>query len=564
MSYDNFELAIYCTVHYLESINDISQLAQDFKQFEKHLKCSKVYLETFRADLQIGREKMVKIKEFFKNKGIKVSGGITTVAQKGLSGFAAFCYTNSKNREKLRDIVRFTAELFDEIILDDFFFTNCKCQSCIQAKGDKTWSEFRTQLLKEVSCELVDAAKEVNPDVRLIIKYPNWYDHYQNTGYNLKDQPQIFDMIYTGTETRDPRYTQQHIQGYLSYFLMRYMENASKGRNGGGWFDNLDCLHNLGYYMEQIYLTLFSKAREVTLFSMGSLKDSVYVPMAGYGLEKIDEFLGELGDPVGVACYKPYHSSGEDNLYDYLGMLGIPFEPVAEFPQDSDVVFLSASAAHDSNIVDKIKSMLLRGKTVFMTSGLLAELQDRGFEDVALIKRTDRKAVVDLFACDTKSCAFRVYSRATKKVLLSQLEYSTNDSWPVIVAIDENNNFPVLLETQYGRGLLYVLNIPDNYSDLYHYPREVLLTVRQLLMENIFVKLDCESRVGLFVYNNDAFVVESFLPYNTDVNIIINGPHVGLLNIISGKKVKGNTVGDKTIFTVNIEPTAYCVYKCIK
>lgn len=122
-----------------------------------------------------------------------------------------------------------------------FFFTNCRCKACIEAKCGLSWAEYRTELMKEVSIDyVIRPAKEVNPNVNLIIKYPNWYEHYQETGYNLKDEPSLFDMIYTGTETRDSMYTQQHLPRYLSYFIMRYMENVKPGKNGGGWFDHIN------------------------------------------------------------------------------------------------------------------------------------------------------------------------------------------------------------------------------------------------------------------------------------------------------------------------------------
>jgi hypothetical protein len=43
----------------------------------------------------------------------------------------------------------------------------------------------------------------VNPKVKVVVKFPNWYEHFQGLGFNLKDEPKIFDGIYTGTETRD-------------------------------------------------------------------------------------------------------------------------------------------------------------------------------------------------------------------------------------------------------------------------------------------------------------------------------------------------------------------------
>src|SRR5437762_9879379 len=50
--------------------------------------------------------------------------------------------------------------------------------------------------------------------VKVIIKYPNWYEHFQGLGYDLDKQSKMFDGIYTGTETRDPVITDQHLQQY--------------------------------------------------------------------------------------------------------------------------------------------------------------------------------------------------------------------------------------------------------------------------------------------------------------------------------------------------------------
>jgi hypothetical protein len=36
--------------------------------------------------------------------------------------------------------------------------------------------------------------------------------------------------------------------------------------------------------------------------------------VAGYTFEKVDKFLGQLGNQIGIKSYKPYHSLGEDFL----------------------------------------------------------------------------------------------------------------------------------------------------------------------------------------------------------------------------------------------------------
>ena len=113
-------------------------------------------------------------------------------------------------------------------------------------------------------------ARAVNPNVKVTIKYPNWYDHFQNLGFNLETQPKYFDRIYTGTETRDPVYSNQHLQQYHGYSIFRYFENIKPGGNGGGWVDS-GGLRHLDRYAEQLWLTLFAKAPEITLFDIRQL-----------------------------------------------------------------------------------------------------------------------------------------------------------------------------------------------------------------------------------------------------------------------------------------------------
>ncbi len=84
---------------------------------------------------------------------------------------------------------------------------------------------------------IVDPAKAVNPKVKAVVKYPDWYEHFQGLGFNLEKEPKIFDGIYTGTETRDAVMSAQHLQPYLGYNIIHYYENIAPGRNGGDWVD---------------------------------------------------------------------------------------------------------------------------------------------------------------------------------------------------------------------------------------------------------------------------------------------------------------------------------------
>jgi len=184
----------------------------------------------------VDQETLDQAKKFFIGKGVKVSGGITaTINERNM--FETYCYSDPVLRQKLKEVVEFTARNFDEIILDDFFFTDCKSDSEIQAKGDRSWTAYRLALMDEAGRNLVvGPAKAVNPKVRVIIKYPNWYDHFQYLGFNLETEPKYFDKIYTGTETRDPVSGNQHLQQYHGYSVFRYFENLKGAATAAvGW-----------------------------------------------------------------------------------------------------------------------------------------------------------------------------------------------------------------------------------------------------------------------------------------------------------------------------------------
>lgn len=567
MNYNNFTTALYAPVGNLTAIKDLHEFEKKFSFIEKHVGIDKIYLETYRSGELIEREDMERLITFFQNKGMKVSGGITTTdrGQEHSYGFTSLCYTNQEHRDRLKAAIEMTASLFDEIILDDFYFTNCKCNSCIKAKGDKSWSEFRLQLMEDVSDNLVmKPAKRVNPKVNMILKFPNWYECFQETGYHLEYEPTVFDMIYTGTETRDPLYTQQHLPSYLSYFIMRYFENVKPGKNGGGWFDPFECRGNLNYYVEQANLTLFSKPKEVTLFCLSALMDkrwSIFTPLAGYALDEVDEFLGELGNPTGASCYIPYHSTGEEYLHNYVGMLGIPLEPYPEYPEGHSKIFLTQSAAKDPQIIDKIEKSLLNGGDVIITSGLVKALADKGLGQLANIRWSGNKAQVSRYGISRRGLNLDAVAVSDEAILLPWMNYSNNDVWPLAEGLVTDNNIPVLIAINYGKGHLFILTIPDDQGDLYHYPREVLNLIRKALKGDCPVSIDANAKIGLFTYDNDTFVVESFLPYPEDVKVVIDRQDAKLIDLVTGFEIEGLTSGDTTTFTVNLQQATYKAFR---
>ena len=562
--YDNFRVAIYCRAYEVEKMKDPQWLQSAWDDISKQLKVDKIYLETHRDLLIVDGGTIESAKKFFQDKGLKVGGGITYTIDE-MNNFETFCSTNPEQRQKVKEIAEHTARYFDEFILDDFFFTSCKCDLCIAAKGDKSWTDFRLELMKNAATDLViGPAKAVNPNVEVVIKYPNWHEHFQGLGFNLQDEPPLFDGIYTGTETRD-RSSDQHLQQYLGYSIFRYFEHLKPGNNRGGWVDTGGS-NPLDRYAEQLWLTAFAKAPEITLFDIrqmlmpvrketrsawqgsgnsfdfDAMMDSYpddngevkYSRAAGYSLELVDKVLGELGNPVGVKSYKPFHSHGEDFLQNYFGMIGIPMDIVPDFPENEPIVVLTETASFDPQIVSKIEDQLKNGNNVLVTSGFYKAMQGRGIENIAELNVSDRKASVKEF-----SAGWGPATTIEKEIIIPQITYYTNDSWEQVSAKDDTNGWPVLHAADYSKGKFYVLTIPDNFIDLYALPENALNLVRQITNAGMKVNLEGPGEVSLFMYDNNSFVVESFLDHEVSVNIVTDLKTKQLKEIPSNEVLKG-------------------------
>ncbi|MEJ0087893.1 MAG: hypothetical protein WDO72_19670 [Pseudomonadota bacterium] len=556
-AYDNFRVAIYCRAQEVQKMADPKWLADSWDAVSREVHVDRVYIETHRDRIVIDDATLEAVKKFFTARGVAVAGGITfTISEP--NRFETFSYSNPEHRKQVREIAEHTARHFDEFILDDFFFTSTKSDYDVAAlakmpKGKRSWTDYRLAIMEDAAKNLViGPAKRVNPKVKVIIKYPNWYDHFPALGFNLARGPQLFDGIYTGTETRDAVRSAQHLQPYLGYNIMRYFENIAPGRNGGGWVDTGGATY-YDRYAEQLWLTLFARAApEITLFDIRqmlypldakksaprqmqptsfSFKDVTkavkladgksfvpthYARVAGVSFESVDKVLGKLGKPVGIKSYKPYNALGEDFLQNYLGMAGIPIEMVPAFPADEAIVLLTAQAAADPKIVDFIEGQLKRGKNVVITSGLLKALRGRGIEGIAELEDSGRVALVSKFIVGRGDIV-----SSDKPLLIPQITYRTNDSWELVSAVDGDNGWPILHDADYLDGQLQVLTIPENFADLSNYPEPVLNAIRRTLGAALPVKLEAPGKVSLFVYDNGTFIVHNFRdePVNAQVSL---------------------------------------------
>jgi hypothetical protein len=604
--YTNFNVAIYIPVNIVRSFEDSGKLSNEWARVSSQVKVDKVYIEVQRDRNLASDELLEQVKKFFLDRGVHVAGGMA-LSDGGHGQFRSFCYTDPADRQFIKNAVKLAARHFDEIIQDDFFFVTTKYDSDIAAKGNRSWTQFRLDLMREAAENLVlKTARAVNPKVKCVIKFPNWYEHFQGLGYDLDKEPKLFDGIYTGTETRDPEITDQNLQQYESYQVFRYFENIAPGRNGGGWVDTYS-IRYLDRYAEQLWNTLFAKAPEITLFEWSAMLHPIaagnrtnweslatsfnYVRMmesfksgpagesgptmarvAGYSLEQVDAFLGKLGKPIGIASYKPYQSTGEDFLHNYLGMIGIPIDLHPSFPTNANLVLLTESAAFDPGVVAKIKAHLATGKSVVITSGLLHALQGRGIEDIVEARCTERKILTHEYLSSFGAGNSTVIEGSqTGDSLFPVVDFLTNDAWALVRALAAGKGYPLLFMDHYSKGVLYVWTMPDNFNDLYRLPPSVTSAVKDYVMKGFPVRLDGPGQVALFAYDNNTFIVESYLPSETDVKISVLDGFGKLRNLLTGEVLNAETqansghwrqgaVEQRSAFKVHLLPHSYSVF----
>ncbi len=359
---------------------------------------TKVYIEEFRDGYQAKREAILRIKDRFLAEGFAVAGCVTTTnVGKPSTGWKAVisCYTDLRTQEKVRAIFEYAASLFDEIMIDDFWFTDCSCQECDAARKSRTvrigsqsypvpgdsWSDYRSELMVQLSREYVlGAARKVNPRVRLIIKYPQWYDQFHQRGYDIVRETADFDRIWVGTETRDYRNKQWGgTAQYEAFFIMRWLGGVGAEKCGGGWYDWLGTTEKT--YVEQARQTILGGASESMLFCYGGLQRETGPRNVEVLRGHIPELLNVAAELksrklVGIAAYKPPNSDPgrEARVFDFVGMMGLPLVPCHEFPADARAVFLSLHALKDPDLVEKLSRFIQSGKPVLITDGLTERL----------------------------------------------------------------------------------------------------------------------------------------------------------------------------------------------
>jgi hypothetical protein len=389
----------------------------------RHNGVSRAYVESFRDGYRAPRERLVHARDRLRAAGLDVSGCITTTRlgkpSTGWKGIA--CLTDAANQKRLRAEFEYAAALFDEIMIDDFWFTDCTCPACDAARGAKTvkigaetfpvegdtWEDYRGELMLQLSRRnVLEAARKVNARVRVIIKYPLWYEDFHKRGYDVVRESAAFDRTWVGTEFRDYRDRQWGgTPAFHAYFLMRWLGGIGGEKCGGGWFDPYGTSPKT--YVEQARQTVLGGGRESLLFCYGSLvhgNGPANLAALRAAQPELLETAAQVGkrQPVGVAAYRPINTSPgrEAGVFDFVGMAGVPLVPCHEFPTEAPALFLSVHAQKDPELATKLAAFAATGRPVLITDGLARHLKrsvpDRASNVHVLPVKGEPKSLLEL------------------------------------------------------------------------------------------------------------------------------------------------------------------------
>ncbi len=597
--FHSFKVTVYIPVQVVQRMGrDPAWMRSSWQTISGKLHIDQVFIEDYRSGVSTDDATLSRVKQFFVSRGVAVAGGMAMLGAVRSPQFETLDYMLPRDRELASRMSALLARHFDTFVLDDLYFFNTKSDADIAAKGRQSWAQFRMRTMDEVSRDLIlKPAEAANPRVKVIIKFPNFYPSFQEMGFDLKNEPQIFPEIWTGDETRYAATTDQQLRPYESYEIFRYFENIAPGRNGGGWVDPI-AMQFLDRYSSQLWDTILAKAPAINLFEYTDLlrvadprnreawerlpttfdyldmarrccggapgtpgaSDPLLADVVEYSLRKADVAAGALGEPVGLATYRPYDSTGEDFLPETLGMVGVPIEMHPQWPQ-AKTVLLTQAAATDRNIVPEIERHLRGGDNVIITSGLLRAIQDRGFDQVTDMRVTRRVVPVTAYVEGFGFGGGTVLGRS-QPILLPLIHFYTNEEWAVLRGIDAQGGVPLLLMDRYGKGELYVLVVPEEMNDFYSLPAPVLNALRRYLTADLPVRLEGPSQVSLFEYDNGTFVVESYLDQPAAVRIVASFSHLANLTtgtVSDGEPVRPAAAGGRQPFgyELQIEPHSF-------
>jgi hypothetical protein len=509
--------SIYFTSSEIDRLLVSPAFFEETMEYFAPVRPQKIYLELSNHN-ESDIVKVKKVSDKFRLLGLKTSGAMVPTAPNG-----PMCYNNPEHLASLEKRAKALAQVFDEIILDDWLFTICTCEKCVAGRGKSSWADYRTKLLLEKSKKyIIEPAKEVRPGVKVIIKYPNWYEGHRENGYDVLRETQQFDGMVAGIETRTRATHDQHIPIYSGYIFQKWWSSVDPQKWVGTWLDNYEMKGQENDYVAQVWQAVMANTPEIILWSGGNLHHTgPFSDVYRHFRDMLPEFnriaIMLNGSARGVPIYLPYGSSGEYNIFGYLGMIGIPLQPVAEFPVSSQAAIFTKHSLKDPGLADKMISRLRNGKDVFMTWDLWLQLDDSEFENT--LNLVDYGGSVSSSEFRTRIGWNQEITKTEKPFVFPRIGTTT---WPYVrdvAVVKEDYDFAVFMRVPYLNGTIYILNMPENSYDLLRLPSQALNMIRLAFIKDLGVQLIGPGGVSMYLYGPKQYALYNMNDVRADLTL---------------------------------------------
>ncbi|HUL52134.1 MAG TPA: hypothetical protein VLT83_01870, partial [Opitutaceae bacterium] len=380
---------------------------------------------------------------------------------------------------------------------------------------------------------LIDAAKQVNPRVQVIIKYPNWYEGHRQHGYDVARQTPQFDGVSVGIETRQRATHDQHIPIYSGYVFQQWIGGDAGPKWRSAWLDNYGMAGDDNDYVAQVWQAVLARAPEIIFWCAGQLHPPIpasdVYPHLVELMPAFDRLAGLLDGPArGIPIHLPLGATGEYNLFGYFGMIGLPMAPRTAFPADTQTAIFTQHSLRDPNVAAEIVARIRAGKEVFLTWPLLQDLRQSELGRVFNVIGEGGTVASSTFRVREQIWDDHVVE-AARPFAFPKIEMST---WPYVrevALVREDADFGVLLKTPYMEGSVDLLNLPENSYDLLRLPAEALNAIRRCFFDELGVRLVGPGGVALYPFGDRQYVL-----YNMN-----DGSETVALRLPAGTSVQG-------------------------
>jgi len=359
---------------------------------------TQVYIETFRNGFTGDKEQLSLARDRFRSAGFEVAGAVCT-NRYGVPGTTLTeypCLTRRKTQAQLEEVFGYTAGIFDLVLIDEYLWSHCQCDECKRAKGNDSWTEFRCrQMVDACRQHVIEPSRRVNPRVTLLYKFPAMYEQFTRQGQDAGRLSRIFDGVWAGSEVgpfgESPQGMLRSQGAYRAYVIMSWLTAVAKSQLGGSWIMPLE---DTSYLIDSAYQTILGRPGEIVLHPFGGLSTEYGWVFPG-GQHQFQKLLADLeglvrlkaiadaNPPRGLLAARPIHAephiSGkayDANIFDFLGLVGIPVVMSSRLTGEAEGYFLSLHARSAEGFKEVIATLNTSPKPVLLTDGLASVLDD--------------------------------------------------------------------------------------------------------------------------------------------------------------------------------------------